>query len=217
MLRQSRRLASPAVSPLSPVSPRWLDDNEQIGFAAEPEEFSDISEKTLMVPTLVALPRRRDAKWLKELRDVLSGIRSIFAAKQIGVPMDRAGLCLRPTEETDINAYDDAGTEMAMLSMQPVQPRLCWSEEGWINETTGLIRKLLEVLAKKDIGMSVNSFLDFISINNSNKPTYGTLSGRLDKVRNRLLCKRDSPNKIPYNVFNGEVPLAASLTLAVTR
>lgn len=217
MFRQSRRLVSPAVSPLSPVSPRWLDDHEQTGFLAEPEEFSDISEKTLFVPILNAQPRRRDVKWLKELRDVLSELRSIFAAKQIGVPMDRLGLCLRPTEETDFNAYDDAGAEMALLSAQPVQPRLCWSEEGWLNETTGLIRKLLQLLAQKSIGMSVNSFLDFININNSNKSSYGTLSGRLDKVRNRLLCKRDSPNLIPYDVFCGTVPLGTSPNQGMSR
>lgn len=208
MFKQSRRRVSPAVSPLSPISPRWLDDHEQVGFLAEPEEISEFSEKTLIVPTLAAQPRRRDVRWLEKLRDVLSELRSIFAAKHIGIPLERLGLCLRPAENTDFNAYDDAGTEIALLSVQPVQPRLCWSEEGWLRETTSLIRKLLLVLAQKEIGMTVNSFLDFISINNSNKSSYETvLSGHLDKIRNRLLCKRDSPDLIPYDVFLGTVPL----------
>lgn len=207
-------MVSPAVSPLSPISPRWLDDDEQVGFLAEPEEFSDFSdfsEKTLVVPTLASQPRRRDVRWLGKLRDVLSELRSIFAAKKIGVPLDRLGLSLRPNDDTDFNAYDDAGAEIALLSAQPVQARLFWSEESWLGEATRFIHELLEVLAVKKIAISVNSFLDFISINNSKKSSYESiLSGVLDKIRNRLLCKPNSPHLIPYDVFLGTTLLGAS-------
>lgn len=218
MFRQSRRMVSPAISPLSPVSPRWLDEDEQASFIAEPDELSDFSEKTFIVPTLVAEPRRRDVRWSRKLRDIISELRSVFAAQSIGIPVDRLGLCLRPVEDTDFDAYDDAGTEITLLSEQPVQPRLCWFKDRWVCEASAIIFKLLSVLAQKRIGMDVNSFLDFIGLNNNKKPSYESeLSGRLDKVRNRLLCKRDSPDLIHHSVFYGLVPLDAPPNQAATR
>lgn len=211
MFKPGRLRASPAASPLSPVSPRWLDEEDQAYFSSEPEEISEYSEKSLFVPTLVAQPRHRDRKWLGQLRNVTTELRAVFAGKSIGIPVDRMCLCLKPVDDIGSSYSEDACDEFALLSVQPAQVRLYWSEEGWFREASGLIHRLLVVLAQKEIGMDVNSFLDFVSINNSNKSSYETvLSGHLDKVRNRLLCKPGSPDMIPYNVFQGNVLLGTA-------
>lgn len=166
----------------------------------------EISEKADSVPILAPEPRRRDRKWLRSLREVVSEVRAILKAKKIGIPMDAFSRCFRSDESSDSDAAD-AAAEIALLSKQTVQPRLCWSDDGWHRETTSLIRKVLEVLGQKQIGFCVNSFLDFVSMYNNKKANYeNVLSGLLDKIRNRLLCS-NSIYAVPYDVFLGNTPL----------
>lgn len=220
MFKPGRFRASAAVSPISPISPRWFDneDNDIDGpcyFSSEPEEISESdysNEKSTFVPILIPEPKPRDRRWLGDLRITTTELRSVLAAKNIGTPVERLGLCLRPLEDADEDIVEAACDEFVALSELPAQARLCWSDDGWFRETSALIHRLLVLLAQKRIGMTVNSFLDFVSINNSSKATFDkVLSGHLDKIRNRLLCKRDSPDLIPYDVFLGKVPLGVSV------